>query len=381
MTERADVVVVGLGGFGSAALWRLAERGVDVVGIERFGVAHSFGSSHGVTRLFRVACQEHPGLVPIARRSRDLWLELGGRIGQSLVRSGGCLSSGRPDSRPVAGTQAAAAAADVDVTRFDHAQFTSSYPQYGGLGRDDVAVLDTEAGLCFPERNVTAHIEAAVARGATVYPDTRVLAISPGPDGVVVRTRAVEFVARTAIVTAGAWLGSLVRQLPLRPRRTPLFWFAPRNVDSAEFDLARFPAFIRELPDGRVLWGHGSGSGFGIKIGMEDNGANFVDTDPDNVDRYIHPVADIAELSELVATAFPDIDPTPTRAAPCMVTNSPDRQFLVGPVGSGQLLVAGGDSGHGFKHTAGVGELLAQLAVGETPYTDIEFLDPRRFGN
>jgi sarcosine oxidase len=199
---------------------------------------------------------------------------------------------------------------------------------------------------------------------------------------VVVRTGTAEFPARRVIVTAGAWLGSLVRELPLRPRRTPLFWFAPREPASPEFDLDRFPAFIRQLPDGRVLWGHGADSAgeFGIKIGMEDNGANFIDTDPDNVDRYIHPVADIAELSELVAQAFPGIDPTPTRAAPCMVTNSPDRQFLVGPTSDERVLIAGGDSGHGFKHAAGIGELLAQLAIDEKPFTDIEFLDPGRFG-
>lgn len=376
-----DVVVVGLGGFGSAALWRLAERGVDVVGIERFATPHPLGSSHGLTRLFRVACQEHPGLAAIARRSRDLWIELGERTGQQLVRRGGCLNSGTPGSRPVAGTLAAAAAVDVAVTRFDHGQLVASFPQYGGLGPDDVGVLDPEAGLCFPERNVAAHIAAAQGHGALVYPDTRVLAIESGPDGMTVRTRTVEFTARKVIVTAGAWLGGLVPGLPLQPRRMPLFWFAPRERDSTEFELDRFPAFIRELPDGRVLWGHGSdtAAGFGIKIGMEDNGGNFADTDPDNVDRYIHPVADMAELSGLVADAFPGIDPTPTKAAPCMVTNSPDRQFLVGPVRDERLLIAGGDSGHGFKHAAGIGELLAQLAVDETPFTDIGFLDPGRF--
>src|SRR5258708_24293626 len=98
---RKDVVVVGMGGFGSAALWRLAQRGVDVAGIERQGIGHHLGSSHGVTRLFRIACQEHPGLAPIALKSLELWTGLGEQTEGVLVRPTGCLSSGSPDSRPM----------------------------------------------------------------------------------------------------------------------------------------------------------------------------------------------------------------------------------------------------------------------------------------
>ena len=115
-----DVVVIGLGGFGSAALWRLAQRGVNVAGIERHAIGHHLGSSHGATRLFRIACQEHPGLAPIALKSLELWTGLGEQIGQQLVRQSGCLSTGSPDSRPVRGTIAAAAAAGVPVRSEEH---------------------------------------------------------------------------------------------------------------------------------------------------------------------------------------------------------------------------------------------------------------------
>ena len=104
-----DIVVVGLGAFGSAALWRLAERGADVAGVERYGIGHPYGSSHGMTRLFRIACMEHTGLPPIALKSLELWTELGKQAGEPLVRQTGCLSVGAPDSRPVAGTLARAA--------------------------------------------------------------------------------------------------------------------------------------------------------------------------------------------------------------------------------------------------------------------------------
>ncbi|WP_454852726.1 N-methyl-L-tryptophan oxidase [Promicromonospora soli] len=377
-TITSDVVVVGLGGFGSAALWRLAERGVDVTGIDRFDVGHNLGSSHGVTRLFRVACMEHRGLAAVARKSLELWTDLGKRYGETYVEQTGCLSVGRPGSRPVQGTTAAAEAAGIDVAHLSHAELAERYPQYAGYDDETVGVLDPEGGLCFPERNVRAQVRAAAEAGARVYPGTRVTSVELVDGGVRVVTPTVAFEAAQAVVAAGAWTAKLLPGLPLRPRRTPLYWFAPRPDATQSFDLAAFPSFVYELADGRHVWGHGSGDGFHIKIGLGDHGSDY--TDPDELDRYIHPRVDVDRLADAVGAAFPQVDPVPVKAIPCMITDSPDGQFLVGrPDGDPRLVVAGGDSGHGFKHAAGVGELLAQIAVGEQTYGDIGFLDPIRF--
>src|SRR5215469_326744 len=171
---RNEVVVVGLGGFGSAALWRLALRGVDVAGVERHGIGHHLGSSHGTTRLFRIACQEHPGLAPVALKSLELWTALGSETGERLVRQSGCLSVGSPDSHPVAGTTAAAAAAGLAVDRLSHHDLAARQPQYAGLDPADVGVWDPGAGICYPERNVKAQTAAAERLGADVYPHTMV---------------------------------------------------------------------------------------------------------------------------------------------------------------------------------------------------------------
>jgi sarcosine oxidase len=377
-TIRKDVVVVGLGAFGSAALWRLAHRGVDVAGIERQGIGHHLGSSHGQTRLFRVACHEHPGLPPIALRSLALWTELGERLGQTLVRQTGCLSTGAPDSRPVRGTLAAAAAAGLRVDALGHGELVARQPQYAGLAPDDVAVWDPGAGLCYPERNVRAHTAAARRLGADVYPHTMVTDLATDSGGVTVRTPTVAFRASQVVVAAGAWLGTLVPGLPLAPRRTPLFWFTPRQP--AAFTLDRFPAFVWRRANGDGLWGHGSAEDFGVKIGL-DRDEPHEPADPEELDRYIHPGDDIDALSAAVAEAFPGLDPRPAKVIPCMVTDSPDGQFMVGrPPGHSRVVVAGGDSGHGFKHAAGIGELLAQLVVGEEPFCAVDFLDPARFG-
>jgi sarcosine oxidase len=379
-TLRKDVVVIGLGAFGSAALWRLARRGVDVAGVERHGIGHQLGSSHGATRLFRIACQEHPGLAPIALKSLELWTELGEHTGQRLVSQTGCLSTGSPQSRPVRGAIAAAAAAGLPIVRLSHAELVARQPQYAGLAPDDVAVWDPGAGICYPERNVRAQVSAARELGAEVYPHTMVTAIEAAAGDVTVRTPTVEWRASQVVAAAGAWLSALLPGLPLAPRRSPLYWFRPRDRGSTEFALDRFPAFIWER-GGEHLWGHGSAEDYGIKIGIDQAGRrDEPGIDPERMDRYIHLDTDIEELSSCVARALPGLYPRPAKVIPCLFTNSPDGQFLVGRLpGEPRLIVAGGDSGHGFKHAAGLGELLAQIATGERRYCATDFLDPARF--
>jgi sarcosine oxidase len=375
---RKDVVVVGLGAFGSAALWRLAERGVAAAGIERYGIGHNLGSSHGQTRLFRIACQEHAGLPAIAQKSLDLWTGLGEQAGQRLVLQTGCLNIGAPDSRPVAGTLAAAAAAGVPVSAIGPGELAPRQPQYAGLGPGEVGVWDPSGGVCFPERNVRAHADAARRLGAEIYPNTMALGIEAGPAGVTVLTPTIEFRAAQVIVAAGAWLGKLVPGLSLAPRRTLQYWFRPRDPASDDFTLDRFPAFIWQRSNGDHLWGHGSDAGFGIKIGP--GGLERTRIDPDEVDRHIHPGSDIDPVTASVASAFPGLDPRPAKVITCMITHSPDDQFIVGRLsGDSRVVVAGGDSGHGFKHSAGIGELLAQTVTGEQPYCDTSFLEPARF--
>ncbi|WP_371401989.1 N-methyl-L-tryptophan oxidase [Kribbella sp. NBC_00662] len=373
---RADVVVVGLGAFGSAALWRLAARGVDVVGIERQGIGHPFGSSHGATRLFRVACMEHPGLTEIARKSLALWTELGEGTGETYVRQTGSLNVGGPGSRPVKGARQAAADAGAPTTDLTHDELAKRFPQYA-LAPDDVAVWDLGAGICYAEPTVRAHVAEAQRLGATVYPHTMVTAVEVGRDEVTVRTPTTTITADQVVISTGAWLSKLVPRVSLSPRRTPLFWFQPKDPASDAFQLRNFPSFIWEFADGKGLWGHGSDEDFLVKVGL-DGAERDQDVDPDELDRYIHPRKDIAELSAAIADHFPELDPEPVKLMPCMVTDSLDGQFLAGRYDE-RVLIAGGDSGHGFKHCAGVGELLAQLTTKETPYTDVSFIDPLRF--
>jgi sarcosine oxidase len=377
-TFDADVAVVGLGALGASTLWRLAVRGVDVVGFERYEPGHPLGSTHGHTRLFRTACMEHPALVPLAQESLRLWRELEATSSRRLLDLCGGLMIGAPDSSVVAGTRAAAAAHALDVEVLTSRELAGSFPQHADVPADHVAIWDPAAGVGRPEDAVLAAVGAAEAAGATIYAGTAVSAVELRDGGVLVRTPARDFHARHVIVTAGPWLAELVPELPLQALRTPMTWFAAREGAGA-FDLDAFPVFIRCLPDGSRFWGHGAVHGQPVKVGSSDDPSVHQPTDPSRCERGIS-AEDYRVVSRLVATALPGLDPVPVRTTTCMITRSPDGQFMLGsPRGDGRLVVGGGCSGHAFKHATGIGETLARIACAEEPFLDLDFVDPDRF--
>jgi len=374
----AEFAVVGLGAMGSNAAWRLAARGRSVIGVERFHPGHVQGSTHGKTRIFRVACLEHPHLVPLARQSRDLFRELERSSGLPVVSQSGAVMIGPESSDVIGGTLVAAAAHGLPIERLDRSTLLARFPQHANVPADHVGVWDSEAGLAFPENAVVAAVDAARAAGAEIYTDTRVTSIELIDGGARVGTATRDFTVQQVVVTTGPWLGKLVPDLPLEPQRTPMMWFDERDGAAGSHSIDSFPTFIRAMDDDQWIWGHGSGDRFGIKIGPESD-PNFVPIDPDTVDRYVS-ADDWAHVSRLVAQAFPGIEPVPARTTTCMITRSPDGQFQIGrPYGDPQLVVGGGGSGHAFKHAAGIGELIAQIATGEPTLIPTGFVDPNRF--
>lgn len=379
----AEVAVIGLGAVGSSAAWRLAARGHDVLGFEQFEPGNAWGGSTGKTRLFRVACLEHPGLTPIARRARDLWRELETSSGERLFFETGGLMIGPPDSRIIEGTLRAAEAHDLPVEPLDPDEIARRFPAHARLNPGDVGVWDPEAGIVRPEAAIVAAVDAARAAGARIHTGTRVVAIEPDADGVTIRTDDAEYRVRHVAVTSGPWITRFVPDLPLTPHRVVMTWFRAREGHRA--DLEVLPVFIRSVPGRDTwIWGHGAMPGssdfpdFDVKVGPEFDGP-FTADDPDAIDRDIHP-GETDEIRDLVAATFPDVEPEPSEVTTCIMAHTPDGQFLVGPTAHPRVVVGGGCSGHSFKHASALGELVAQLVAGEPAFTDAAFLDPRRFG-
>lgn len=374
----ADVIVIGLGAMGSNAAWRLAQRGVRVLGIERFSLGHAQGSSHGHSRVFRVACLEHPNLVTMARRSRELWLELEELTGRRILEQTGVITLGPPDSSIVSRVLLAASEHELPIVRLSRSDLGRYAAGHENIPDDWEGLWDPEGGFVRPEAAVLAAIEAAERAGASILTDTRVTDVRLIDGGVEVVTPTASFRAPQVVVTAGAWLGKLVPDLPLRPLRVPMTWFTPRDPHDETFRLENFPVFIRVIDENNSYWGHGSVDGLDAKIGL-DWDDNYRWTDADAIDRSVSHL-DWQTVSDTVAAGLPGLNPEPSRITTCVVTHSPDGQFIIGrPNGDARLLIGGGDSGHAFKHAPGIGELIAQLAVGETPYVDPSFVNPDRF--
>ena len=380
----AEVAVIGLGAIGSSAAWRLAARGVDVIGFEQFEPGNAWGGSTGKTRLFRVACLEHPGLTPIARRARDLWRELEASAGEPLLFETGGLMIGPPDSHIIAGTLAAAEAHDLPVERLDRDAIAQRFPAHARTNPGDIGVWDPEAGILRPEAAIVAAVDAARTAGARILTGTRVTAIEPDADGVTVRTDAAAYRVRQVAVTSGPWIGHVLPELPLTPHRAVMTWFRARDGHSADLD--RLPVFIRSVPGHDTwIWGHGAipasaaggTEGFDAKVGPEFDGP-FIADDPDAIDRVVHP-GETDGIRDLVAATFPDLEPEPSEVTTCIMTHTPDGQFVVGATSHPRIVVGGGCSGHSFKHASALGELVAQSVVGEAHFTDAAFMDPRRF--
>jgi sarcosine oxidase len=361
---RFDVVVVGLGVMGSAALHRLAVRGVRVLGIEQFEPGHDRGSSHGATRIIRLGYFEHPSYVNLLRDAYPLWRELEGKIGRRLLHITGIAEIGTPASALVQGTLAAARLHALPHDVLDAAALMRRYPAFH-VPSDFVAVVQPDGGFLDAELALLAFIELARAAGAVTRTSERVLAIEPHSGGVRVVTGSDAVDASAVIVTAGARVKSLIPDLsaPLRVTRQVLAWFEPRKT--AMFSGDRFPVFMIESPHG-FHYGFPMDASRGVKVGKHHHLDEAVDAD--NYDRTVS-ACDEGVIRAALKSYIPAADGKLVAATTCLYTMAPDGDFIIDALPDWPQVVIGSPcSGHGFKFAPLVGEILADLATtGQTP--------------
>jgi sarcosine oxidase len=374
-----DVIVLGLGGMGSAAAAHLAERGQRVLGLEQFTPAHDRGSSHGESRIIRQAYFEDPAYVPLLLRSYQLWEELDRDRPGTLTITGG-LMIGRPDSLTVAGSIASARQWDLPYELLDTAQLRSRFPV---LTPDDatVALYEPRAGFVRPEQTVLAHLDRAAAHGAQLHFDERVLSWRAHADaegGVTVQTAKGSYTAGSLVIAPGAWAPRLLPEFApsLTVERQVLFWFAP--TDGIErFRAPQFPVFVWEDPSGTQLYGfpaYGDPAD-GVKIAFFRNGSP---AEPDTLDREIRP-AEVERMRGYLTARIPTLPGRHLRGLACMYTTTPDENFVLAKhPRHPQVTVAAGFSGHGFKFVPVVGEIVADLVIDGATRHPIELFAPAR---
>lgn len=364
--ERWDAVVIGAGGgVGSAALFHLARRGVRVLGLDRFPPGHDRGSSHGDTRIIRLAYMEAPEYVPLLRRSFALWAELEQLAGEGLYREVGLLQVGPPECAVLRGVEASAAAHGLQVTALDAAGVSARFPGFrapaGGAG-----LFDPRAGFLWVERCVLAHAEAAKRAGAELRADVTVRAWRPEGQGVVVETDQGPIAAARLVIAPGPWAGQVLQdlRLPLRVRRKPLFWFATRD---ARYAAGPCPTWLFQRQDGAIFYGFPSVDGRTLKCAEHTGGRDI--EDPLAVERGLDE-AEAARVREFLRAHLPGVSGELVKHAVCMYTLTPDEHFVLDRhPAHPQVALCCGLSGHGFKLAPVLGEVLAQLALdGATPH-------------
>ena len=359
-----DAIVVGLGAMGSATAWQLARRGARVLGVDAHAPPHTHGSHCGESRITRKAIGEGDAYVPLALRSYEIWREVesasAGTEPLLNVTGGLWISSPRRQVEIhvadfFARTVAAAERFGIAHEVLDAAAMRRRFPAFN-VRDDESGYYEPDAGFLRPEACVRAQLALAAKAGAELHVDEPVRRIAQEDAGVVVETERGTYRAARAIVTAGAGMPGLVPALAprLTVSRQVQFWFEAEGLED-------LPVWIWELQDrGNAIYGFPSSGGV-VKLATE------------SFTREIGP----GEMRE--SLVLPNLRGVGrcVRTVPCLYTATPDFGFVIDRhPAMERVIVASACSGHGFKHSAAIGEALAELATDGRSSLD---LSPFRF--
>ena len=370
-----DAIVIGVGGMGSAAVYHLARRGLQVLGLEKHAIPHEMGSSHGYSRMIRYTLQEHPSYVPLVRRSYELWHEMEETAGEELMVTTGSIRAGAPDSPFFLNAQEACDLHSIPYEILTASEVNKRFPGYR-FPEEISSVYQADGGFLLPERCIVTHVQAAERAGADVHSQETVLDWEVRGDGVQVRTDRDTYTAGRLVVTAGPWAANLVPELAAYavPERQVMGWFQPKRPEL--YAAEAFPVFGVFTEEGRY-YGFPSHAVPGFKIGRAHHLLQKVD--PDAIDREVHP-EDEDILRQAVNRYFPLAAGKLLDGKTCMYTNTPDEHFMIGTLdGQPQVSVAAGFSGHGFKFASVIGEIMADLSQNGATEHDINLFRLDRF--
>jgi sarcosine oxidase len=389
MVNNFDTIVCGLGAMGSAAVYQLAKRGNKVLGLDRFSPPHGSGSSHGESRIIRQAIGEGDEYVPLVLRSYELWREIENTTGSKLLTITGGLTLESQNSEAVMHgrrdflDQAIRCAEKFHIGHeiLEAADIRKRYPQFAVT--DERAYFEYETGFLRPELCIEAQLDLARKHGAAVQTDEIVVSIeSDGPSGVTVKTSRGAYCAEKVVIAAGPWIG---RFLPpsyahlFKVYRQVMYWFDIREDCRSLFAPPGFPIFIWIFAKGGEFgfYGFPTLDGKTIKIATEQFIAT---TDPDHVQRVVSSEEKQSMYNGYVQTRLPGISDRCAAATSCLYTVTPDSNFVIDVhPDNDRIIIASPCSGHGFKHSAAIGEAIAQQVIDGKSKIDISGFSTKRF--
>lgn len=388
MSERAEILVVGLGAMGSATLYQLARRGVRAIGLDRFAPPHTMGSSHGETRITRQAVGEGRDYVPLVLDSHRIWRELEAETSAELLNPCGLVvmapgvgetsHHGKPDF--VARSIAAARDFDIAHEVIDGREVAHRFPQFLNLEGNEKAYYEPGGGYVFPERCIKAQLTRAEQLGATIRTGVEVLSIVQRGSAVRVETSSGTFEADQVVVSAGAWNAHLLGapfDRVLSVKRQVLHWY---ELDDTSAYRADAPVFIwmHGATDVDYLYGFPPPSGDRrLKVATEQYETS---TTADTVDRTVDPAESAKMYRQHVKGRLAGATPRVAQTAACLYTTTPDRGFIIDRhPDQDRVCVISACSGHGFKHSAGIGNAVAAMVTDGRSAVDLAPFSVSRF--
>ncbi len=376
----ADIIVAGLGAHGSSTVYHAAKRGKRVIGFDKFTPPHDHGSSHGKGRVIRSAYREGPAYVPLVQRAFTLWRELEHDAGERLLQMTGGVTIARRGSPGLDGIRHSARAYNLFHETLSAQDIRRRWPSF--RPEDDMeGVYEADNGALFPEKCVAAHLKLAARAGADLHFNEPVLSWKATPDGVEVKTAHGAYMAERLVLTVGAWLPRLLNDvtLPLSIERQVLHWFAPAR-NAASFKPENFPTNSWEYDNADSSFYCQADFGDGVKVAFHHGGASIdPDSAPGSKARTVT-AAEVEAMRTALTRYVPDAGGKHLGSAVCIYTNVPDYHFLVDfHPRHRQVIIGSPCSGHGFKFSSIMGEVLSGLAIDGRSDFDLSLFSAKRF--
>jgi len=374
VSKKYDCIVLGLGAMGSSAAYQLSKRKKKVLGIEQFTCAHDKGSSHGETRLIRKAYFEHPDYVPLLERSYELWKELEQVVGKKLLHETGLIILGEKNQSPVlAGVKQSSEKYKIPIQIWDRNTIQKLFPQ-AHVPENYEGIFEKTGGYLEVENCVRAFCEAALQLGADLRFEEKILGWKKIGSEFEVTTSKGKYFAEKILLTAGPWTASFLKGLEkyFKVHRAPLFWFESKGDFRKENGV---PCYAFDTEEG-FFYGFTEKDGM-IKIALHLPLQEVMTMD--GVERKVT-FEDEKPVVNFVKKYLKGISPEPKKSALCFYTMSPDTHFILDeiPDKPGGYF-GGGFSGHGFKFSSLIGEVLADWVCEGNTRHPVEFLKMKRF--
>ncbi|MGX5795683.1 N-methyl-L-tryptophan oxidase [Pseudomonas sp. ArH3a] len=383
--ERYESLVIGLGAMGAATVYQLAKVGVKVAGIDRHHPPHTFGSSHGDTRITRLSVGEGAQYVPIVRNSHRIWRELEALSGEALFEQSGLLVLTSHDGFDPCDetdftlrTIGLAQAYGIEHELLDATQIRQRFPQFAHVADSAIGYYEPGGGFVRPERCIDVQLKLAEQHGATLYKGETVTHISSDAGGVTVTTDRRTLQTDKLVVSAGNWAGGLLGapldQL-LSVYRQQLFWF---ELEPGADLVGKSPTYILTHGQDQTHYGFPALPGEGsLKLATAQYDTTST---PETLDRTVSAAQAQEMFERQVQGRITGVTANVVKSAVCAYTVTPDHHFIIDEHPSLQhTLVVSPCSGHGFKHSAALGEAFAQWCIRGTSDLDLSSFSLKRF--